>query len=319
MCEELVTAERADTDYFSADFIRTQEELWREFSSAKSKPVASSQGSMDDHPTSSTNQSFLEMQPPTACIPDVAGFPDSVTIKKRTDEDLSTIFQDKTLIEEQRRILEQIEEQTRFSMVMGPPKSPPGNALGKSLSSTTCTTATTSESSKYSRGRFDLDAGDSPFEGYGSPNSVTCSPIESSRGPHNMSANRDLNSKKNPIRHQQDDQVIRMGKDRLNVKGTRHAYESISNGSAAIVQCSSCQAILQVGSTAKLIYCVNCQQVTPIEMARNVSAGRIGATDRHIAKAVQMQEVDVACARKTSELDNENGRRVAVVARRRFQ
>jgi hypothetical protein len=99
----------------------------------------------------------------------------------------------------------------------------------------------------------------------------------------------------------ENDIVTKIGKQRLRIKGTSHTYTAIANGSATLVQCMSCKAILQVGASAKLLYCTNCQQVTPIEVARyNHSAQP--SVDQQIARTVQQQELDVACARKLSKI-----------------
>lgn len=99
-----------------------------------------------------------------------------------------------------------------------------------------------------------------------------------------------------------DDQVIKTGMQNLRVKGTRYAYESIAQGSAVIVQCSICQAILQVSSIATNLYCTACRQLTPMEQALNVSACRAGATDKDIARKVQFQEICAASSMKTRAL-----------------
>lgn len=102
------------------------------------------------------------------------------------------------------------------------------------------------------------------------------------------------------------DREIQMGKYKLTVKGTSHVYNSIWQGSATIVQCSFCQAILQVGTTTKLVFCLYCQEVTPMEVARNVSTSpflggggqQVAVADQDVAQVVQWQEDAVARARK---------------------
>ena len=95
--------------------------------------------------------------------------------------------------------------------------------------------------------------------------------------------------------------VTKIGKQRLRIKGTSHTYRAIADGTATLVQCMSCKAILQVGATAKLLYCIHCQHVTPIELARYNHTVQ-PSVDQQIARAVQQQELDVACARKLSKM-----------------
>jgi hypothetical protein len=95
--------------------------------------------------------------------------------------------------------------------------------------------------------------------------------------------------------------VTKIGKQRLTIKGTSHTYTAIANGTATLVQCMSCKAILQVGASAKLLYCSNCQHVTPIELARYNHTVQ-PSVDQQIARTIQQQELDVACARKLSKL-----------------
>jgi hypothetical protein len=202
------SAKKLDIDLFSDDFVKAQEELWHQFTNLKMPPRASSPRTTVDDPRPR----------PT-----------------RNNEDLSDLFEDQAMIEEQRRILLSIQQ-------------------------------------KRAGGKQQEDL------------------------PHNKPPQANGGELKSTLhRH---DRVVRMGHQDLRVKGTKHCYDAISNGEATIVQCSSCQSILQVSSTAKLLFCVHCQQVTPMDVAKNVSGGRIGATDASIAKTMQMQEVGVASVRK---------------------
>jgi hypothetical protein len=101
------------------------------------------------------------------------------------------------------------------------------------------------------------------------------------------------------------DHVTRVGNLRIRVKGTRHAYDSIAQGSAVVVHCSCCQAVLQVPSSTKNVFCTLCGQVTPMEHALNVSSHqhhRMGVADGDIARKVQVQEIDVASSLKARAL-----------------
>jgi hypothetical protein len=135
------------------------------------------------------------------------------------------------------------------------------------------------------------------------------------------------------------DQVIPVGPNTtLHVRGTARTYDAIASGDAILVQCAACLAVLQIGRSAKLLYCGVCENVTPVELAREQavtnpwgvfpSAGasvgcssamddeasslslryRPSATlrmDSHIARTVQNQEMDVACARKLARMHQE--------------
>ena len=119
--------------------------------------------------------------------------------------------------------------------------------------------------------------------------------------------------------HQTDDQVVKVGRRNLRVRGTEKTFEAIAHGKAIIVQCPTCAAILQVSSTAKLLYCVICTNVTPLNLARDQavvdpSSSTAGvddtsALDSRIARTLQDQEMDIACARKLASHSNNTGSR----------
>jgi len=83
---------------------------------------------------------------------------------------------------------------------------------------------------------------------------------------------------------------------KIQVRGTNHTWKSIAKGNATLVQCPVCFTILQVGSTAKLLFCTKCNEVSPI--LSDVSASLDYRADGLIAVVVQQQEVDVAFAKK---------------------
>ena len=94
-----------------------------------------------------------------------------------------------------------------------------------------------------------------------------------------------------------EDKVARLknGKKVL-VKGTRHTYESIVQGQATLVQCPFCKTILQIGPTAKMLYCTMCEHLSPIHRVstRDDADGiSIMQVDDHYASAFQRQEVNV--------------------------
>ncbi|KAG7358548.1 hypothetical protein IV203_015137 [Nitzschia inconspicua] len=108
--------------------------------------------------------------------------------------------------------------------------------------------------------------------------------------------------------HHMEDQTFQVGKKKLHVQGTRTAYDAIANGNAIIVQCATCKAILQVASSAKLLYCSFCENVTPVQLAQEqqVTDPRNGSDsidlDERISRSIQNQEHDVACARKLAKV-----------------
>ncbi|KAG7341625.1 hypothetical protein IV203_023578 [Nitzschia inconspicua] len=108
--------------------------------------------------------------------------------------------------------------------------------------------------------------------------------------------------------HHMEDQTFQVGKKKLHVQGTRTAYDAIANGNAIIVQCATCKAILQVASSAKLLYCSFCENVTPVQLAQEqqVTDPRNGRDsidlDECISRSIQNQEHNVACARKLAKV-----------------
>jgi len=53
------------------------------------------------------------------------------------------------------------------------------------------------------------------------------------------------------------------------IRGTQHAYQAIENGTAVTVQCFDCQAVYKVSPSATSLFCVCCNQVSSLELARN--------------------------------------------------
>jgi hypothetical protein len=100
-----------------------------------------------------------------------------------------------------------------------------------------------------------------------------------------------------------DDKVVNYGNGKkVRVKGTKHAWKAVADGKAMLVQCPQCSCVLQVGSTAKLLYCTPCQHVSRIETCQ-LNPTAISDQDHHqIARIVQEQEMNVAHARKLAKL-----------------
>jgi hypothetical protein len=95
-----------------------------------------------------------------------------------------------------------------------------------------------------------------------------------------------------------EDRVTRLSNGKtVWVEGTRHAYKSIITGRATLVQCSVCHTVFQISDTATLLYCIACQEVSPIVTGDSrPSAASTEARiqwDGKIASALQQQEISV--------------------------
>jgi hypothetical protein len=85
------------------------------------------------------------------------------------------------------------------------------------------------------------------------------------------------------------------GRKNLHVRATKKTTDAIAQGNAIIVQCPGCQAVLQVASSAKLLYCTLCSAVSPIELVLS------GSHDSAIASAMQDQEVQISSGRNLAK------------------
>lgn len=83
---------------------------------------------------------------------------------------------------------------------------------------------------------------------------------------------------------------------KMKIKGTQHTYKSIVNGQATIVQCPGCKTILQISSSAKLLYCSTCSLVSSIQLAKAmIESNAVSCeTNKQIAYVVQRQEINIA-------------------------
>lgn len=146
---------------------------------------------------------------------------------------------------------------------------------------------------------------------------LKCHGVSLSSDPYGMSMNQELvkGSKLSSTfllrhYHQTGDKVVKVGQRKLRVKGTKNTFDAIAHGKAIILQCPACTTILQVSETAKLLYCSICQNVTPVHLAKDQSlvdpsqtsaSAQVVSTsslDSQIARTLQEQEMDIACARK---------------------
>jgi hypothetical protein len=116
--------------------------------------------------------------------------------------------------------------------------------------------------------------------------------------------------------HHVEDMSLQFGpnkKNRLRVKGTNDTYNAIARGKASLAQCSHCQCLLQIPSTAKLLFCVVCEEVTPITTTSDNfqyqnGTGNDYLVDAQISQVMQNIEIDVARARKLGKMyGNNNG------------
>ena len=53
------------------------------------------------------------------------------------------------------------------------------------------------------------------------------------------------------------------------IRGMQHAYQAMENGTAETVQCFDCQAVYKISPSATSLFCVCCNQVSSLELARN--------------------------------------------------
>lgn len=84
---------------------------------------------------------------------------------------------------------------------------------------------------------------------------------------------------------------------KMRLKGARHVYKAIENGTSTLVRCFNCHTSLHVPQTCTAVYCTVCHQVTPMDLARSSAAGASTLNDSEIAESLQRQELDVALAR----------------------
>lgn len=287
-------------EVFTDDFIKAQERMWKQLQSSKKLSPSSV-----SHPVEE-GESSLPATPAQLPLSGETGQPGMEAIPS----DLSQLLEDESMIEEQQRLLERIQQERedeelcqRMSNSWPAAKAESPEAFHGSFSNAThATDASTKSLSTVTTATMTDNASSSSLLASSSARRPPPANEFSSetRYPTEIRQKNSSMAKRSSTFHQSD-QTLRMGNRNLQVKGTRHAYDAISSGSATIVQCSSCQAILQVGSSAKLLYCVHCHQVTPIEIARsNINGGRVGATDARIAKQIQNQEYDVAMVRKAA-------------------
>jgi hypothetical protein len=245
---------------FDQEFLRQQEAMLRQIAEDSRKPAAPDQR---DHPT---------LPPPTGSADHQRSDSDE------SNEDFCNFLDNEEMIREQQRIVEQIQRE-RFKKQEEPPREcRPSSAVD-------VLTECLSDAAKLRHAT--LSSSHSNY--FEVPRRRQQQQQEKKECPNHCIV---------PAKQHQDQVVQLSGRKTLWVKGTEHTYKSIAQGTATIVQCASCQAVLQVGSSAKLVYCTNCQHVTPMELAREVASG----LDSQIARSLQAQEIDVACARKLARL-----------------
>jgi hypothetical protein len=98
-----------------------------------------------------------------------------------------------------------------------------------------------------------------------------------------------------------EDSLIELyGGRKLQVRGTNHTWKCIAKGKATLVQCPVCFTILQVGSNAKLLYCTQCHEVSPIGLVVDSTMFDY-RLDGKIAIVMQQQELEVAIAQKMAK------------------
>ena len=106
-------------------------------------------------------------------------------------------------------------------------------------------------------------------------------------------------------RSSEEDALVRAyGSQSLRIKGTNHTWKAIEAGNATLVQCPCCSTFLQVSRQAKLLYCIKCQEVTPIAVCGgggDDNNNKSTLNDDRIALVLQRQEKHVASVRKMAK------------------
>jgi hypothetical protein len=257
---------------FDDDFLRQQEEILRRISQGHDRPAMSG-GQGRSRATTAGQEARTPAYRPSSEEDEA----------DESDEDFCKFLEDEHMIQEQRRILEQFGREQSQKTTERP-------SSVDALTSRLCDAAMLRHATLASY-REDLVQ---------SSSASRQNPYFSSQQEERIS---NVNTK---TRTSCPDHVVKVGSKSLRVQGTAHTYKSIAHGKATIVQCSSCQAILQVGISAKLVYCTNCKHVTPIQMAKEIATSSLrNNNDSLIARSVQQQEMDVACARKLARLSRQ--------------
>lgn len=130
--------------------------------------------------------------------------------------------------------------------------------------------------------------------------SMSSSPTRASSASARLPTQRNMMDKKAneyTSRCEQDALIELYQGKKIQVRGTNHTWKSIAKGNATLVQCPVCFTILQVGASAKLLFCTRCNEVSPIGVHTDGAVMDYRA-DGLIAVVVQQQEVDVAFAKK---------------------
>lgn len=230
-------------DDFDDDFIRRQAEMLRHYEHCKLPPKTVSKDGNDTHGGHLINQD---------------------------------------LIEEQRRIYEEIQGQRNKSWLKSDSRRKPA-IFGKKT--------TVSKSSSVQPGT----------------DSATGARTRTVRNDTYLSSQSEAKTTSDAKRVVEDQVILYDNEKKLHIKGTHHVIHSISNGRAVIVQCPSCQAVLQVDKSCSTLYCVCCHQVSPMEgdsatMDDIATESMPDALAEHIVRSVQRQEIDVAAARRAAKL-----------------
>jgi len=94
----------------------------------------------------------------------------------------------------------------------------------------------------------------------------------------------------------------------ITIRKRGDTWNSIANGDAILVQCSHCNAYLQVGRKAKLVFCPRCHAVSPpvTNPLRDKSQRKVGSDnyfDSALARKMQEQEYDAALTKDSNELN----------------
>jgi hypothetical protein len=80
-------------------------------------------------------------------------------------------------------------------------------------------------------------------------------------------------------------ETLKCGKRSLSVKSIASTSYEIQQGRAILIQCPCCFCVLQVAAQAKLVICVKCETISPIQKTINQS------DDLRIAEAIHYEEI----------------------------
>jgi predicted RNA-binding Zn-ribbon protein involved in translation (DUF1610 family) len=89
----------------------------------------------------------------------------------------------------------------------------------------------------------------------------------------------------------------------MQLQGQEHTRAAIADGTAVMVECSSCSNWMQVTGKAQLMFCPNCQTVTPVRGGSAEDAEQMAA-DLKLAEQLQKEEYEASEQGNSSSSSN---------------